>query len=164
MVRAFLLAVTCAGCCSLAAQTPPPSAPAQVCVKELLTPIRHVCGIIDQGERDGPKQQVLNAILTLMQDGKVVGRAETNDKASFDFTEKLTHGSYDLIVEAANHTPNRFRIIVRKPIEKCSKGSLWLTLPLDAGCGEIKYWKFRYVDFEAPVWTREPAQLASVVN
>lgn len=166
-VKAFLLAVACVGCCSLSAQTPAPSAPSQACVKELPKPVRHVCGQIftRQGERDGLWHPVRNAILTLMQDGKLVAREETHDHFSFDFTEKLTDGSYDLMVEAPNHSPKRFRIIVHKPIQKCSKGMLQLIMPLGAECGEIYYKPYRYVDFDSPVWMRELAvRLASVVH
>jgi hypothetical protein len=167
MVKAFLLAVACVGSCSLAAQTSAPSVPPQECVKELPTPVRHVCGVIftrkGQGQ-DGVLPQVHNATVTLMHDGTVVERKETHDKASFDFTTSLTNGSYDLIVEAENQT-SRYRIIVHRAIQKCSKGVLLLTMPSGAGCGEIQYQKRRYVDFETPVGTREPAvQLASAVH
>ncbi len=168
MVKALLLAVATACCGSLSAQSPEPGTPVEACVKELHSPVRHVCGVIftRQGQLQGDAlHQLHHATVTLMQDGKLVAKEETHDKASFDFTEKLTDGSYDLMVETANHTTTRFRIIVHKPIQKCSKGVLLLTMPLGAECGEIQYQKRRYVDFEAPVGTRKLAvQLASVVH
>src|SRR6266576_1888339 len=158
MVKALLLALTTACCGSLSAQSPASGTPAEACVKELHTPVRHVCGEIftKQGQvQDGVLPQVHNAFVTLMHDGTVVGRKETDDKGSFDFTTSLTNGSYDLIVEAENQTASRYRIIVHRPIQKCSKGALELILPLGAECGDIHYWPRRYVDFDAPVWTRE---------
>lgn len=168
MVKALLLALTTACCGSLSAQAPAPGTPAEACVKELRTPVRHVCGVIftKQGQvQDGVLPQIPNATVTLMHDGRVMERQETRGKASFNFTTSLTNGSYDLIVEAENQTASRYRITVHRPIQKCSKGVLLLTIPLGAGCGEIQYAPRRYVDFEAPVGDREPAvQLASVVH
>ena len=168
MVKALLLALTTACCGSLSPQVPAPGTPAEACVKELHTAIRHVCGVIftKKGQvQDLALPQVHNATVTLMHDGAVVEKVETHDRASFNFTTSLTNGSYDLIVEAENQTASRYRVNVHRPIQKCSKGDLWLTMPSGAGCGEIYYHKRRYVDFENPVETREPAvQLASAVN
>lgn len=168
MFKALLLALTTACCGSLSAQIPAPGTPAEACVKELHTAIRHVCGVIftKKGQvLDGVLPQVHNATVTLMQDGSVVERVETHDRASFDFTTSLTNGSYDLIVEAENQTASRYRVNVHRPIQKCSKGVLGLTVPSGAGCGEIWYQKSRHVDFETPVRTREPAvQLAAAVH
>jgi len=167
MVKALLLALT-ACCGSLSAQVPAPGMPAEACIKELHTGIRHVCGVIftKKGQvQDLALPQVHNATVTLMHDGVVVERVETHDRASFDFTTSLTNGSYDLIVEAENQTASRYRVNVHSPIQKCSKGVLWLTMPSGAGCGEIWYHKSRYVDFETPVGTREPGvQLAAAVH
>jgi hypothetical protein len=166
MVKALLFALTTACCGSLSAQAPTPDTPAEACVKELRTPVRHVCGVIftKQGQvQDGVLPQVHNATVTLMHDGTLMERQETHGKASFDFTTSLTNSPYDLIVEAGNQTASRYRITVHRPIQKCSKGVLLLTIPLGAGCGEIQYKPFRYVDFGAPVGKREPAvKLASV--
>ena len=118
MVKALLLAIATACCSSLSAQSPPPGTPTEACVKELHTPIRHVCGVIftRKGQvPDGLLPQVHYATVTLMHDGTVVERKETHD-ASFDFTASLTNGSYDLIVEAENQTASRYRIIVHRPI------------------------------------------------
>lgn len=168
MVKALLLAFATACCGSLSAQSPAPGTPAEACVKELHTPIRHVCGVIftRKGQvRDLAPQLVHNATVTLMHDGTVVEKEETHDRASFNFTTSLTNGSYDLIVEAESQNSSRYRIIVQRPIQKCSKGVLLLTMPSGAGCGEIQYEKSRYVDFETPVGTRESAvQLASAAH
>ena len=168
MVKPLLLAIATACCGSLSAQSPPPGTPSGACVKELHTPVRHICGVIftRKGQvQDGVLPQVHYATVTLMHDGKLVAKEETHDKASFDFTTSLTDGSYDLIVEADNQTASRYRIIVHRAIQTCSKGVLWLTMPSGAGCGEIYYKKRKYVDFEIPVGTQEPAvQLACTVH
>jgi hypothetical protein len=173
MVKALIVAVATSLCGSLSAQSPAPGTPipytpTEACVKELHTPVRHVCGVIftRKGQvQDGVLPQVHYATVTLMRDGTVVETKETHESASFNFTTILTKGSYDLIVEAKNQTASRYRIIVHRPIQKCSKGVLWLTMPSGAGCGEIWYHKSRYVDFETPVGTREPAvQLAAAVH
>jgi hypothetical protein len=172
MVKALIVAVATSLCGSLSAQSPAPGTPipytpTEACVKELHTPVRHVCGFIStrKGQvQDGVLPHVHNATVTLMRDGAVVERKETHDRASFNFTTNLTNGSYDLIVEAENQTASQYRIIVHRPIQKCSKGALELILPLGAECGDIHYWPRRYVDFDAPVWTREPVQLAAVAH
>jgi hypothetical protein len=89
MVKALLVAFAAACCGSLSAQSPASGTPAEACVKELHTPVRHVCGFIStrKGQvQDGVLPHVHNATVTLMRDGAVVERKETHDRASFNFT------------------------------------------------------------------------------
>lgn len=108
---------------------------AEECDKELPHSVRHVCGVLF----DGRGGQVSNAELTLLQNGVLIDTVQTDPgRASFSFKKELAPGPYDLTINAAGYAPARFRIVVRKPLQKCSKRVLIITMPLGAGCGEIK--------------------------